>query len=77
MTYKKADEELILLEKKMLSVKTYYEDNISLIDSVMNTIQAEQDNAYNKGSLALLIKLRWTFEIQLQNETNQCAKTAI
>jgi hypothetical protein len=37
----------------------------------MNTIQAEQDNAYNKG------KLSWTFEIQLQNETNQCAKTAI
>ncbi len=66
----RCDEELCLIKDEISCVLFYYRTKISLINSTISNIQSltltKENNAYNTGSIALLIKLRWSMELLLE-----------
>ena len=55
-----------MLKEEMDYFLRYYNDKISIINSTIVTIESRPSTAFNKGSIALLNRLRWSFEMVLQ-----------
>ena len=46
-------------------MSAYYQNKISAIDSCIEFIKTRELSNYNKGSISLLIRLRWSMELLL------------
>ena len=61
----RSNEELHLIKDEVLNTISYYEQKISVIDEAIASIKLNTASAIDKGSVSLLIKLRWASEMLL------------
>ena len=60
---KRSEEELNLIKDEILNITHYYDNRIQITDSAISAIESKSPTSFNRGSIALLTKLRWSFEI--------------
>ena len=67
LEFKRCEEEICMLKEEMDCFLRYYNDKISIINSTIVTIESHPSTAFNKGSIALLNRLRWCYKRLIQH----------
>ena len=63
----RCEEELNLVAEEMTSTISYYKDKISCINSTLLSLNSSEASAFNKGSIVLLTRLKWSMELLMHN----------
>lgn len=66
----RSDEELALLKSEMMSFSCYYKSKTTVIDSTISALRNKEQSMLQQGSIAFLIKLRWSMELLLNSAEN-------